>query len=185
MRVYRLQQDGDYFQYFLTEDQKDRATLYDMDGTARAGQWRPPSVYVPYPRRPAGDFYQFSDGVLIASSYATEALLGHFEAAGELLPLPFGAQVFTVLNVTECINVLDHDRSKWLLGPTGDRLYPLDYAFHPQRFTEATLFKIPETCRAELFMLERYPDCEGEFRYDYEQAGLRGLIFVEVWNDEA
>jgi hypothetical protein len=31
------------------------------------------------------------------------------EMAGELLPLPYRGEEYTIVNVTECINCLDHE----------------------------------------------------------------------------
>jgi hypothetical protein len=106
--------------------------------------------------------------------------------AGELLPLPHRGEVFTVLNITECINCLDHNRTRWVLGKsTGARIRIKEYAFHPNRFSESVLFKIPETCKADVLVVEGLPGCEvEEFRYVVEQNGLEGLLFEEIWSSE-
>jgi hypothetical protein len=153
-----------------------------MDGTSRKDEWVPPPVFILYPKRRRGSFFQFGSSVLITPPDVTYILQGHFEMAGELLPLPHEGEVFTVLNVTECINVLDHERTEWAINPeTGSKMRPVRYAFHPHRFTETTLFKIPETARAEIFVVEGLQDPEDEFRYVVEKEGLEGIIFEEVW----
>jgi hypothetical protein len=107
----------------------------------------------------------------------------HLEMAGDLLPLPYEDQEYTILNVTECINCLDHEASEWRHSPfTGQRISPLRYVFHPDRFSESTLFKIPETRRAEILVVEGLHDPEAEFRYAVEQGNLKGLIFEELWS---
>ncbi len=99
-----------------------------------------------------------------------------------LLPLPFKDKLYHVLNVTECVNVLDDHKTEWLyengIGPIKK------YAFHAGRLTEAPLFKIPETCRSEILTLEGIKDPEDEFKGRVERLGLKGLIFEEIWSNE-
>jgi hypothetical protein len=105
--------------------------------------------------------------------------------AGELLPLPHEGREYTVLNVTECINCLDQDASQWSLNPsTGERVRLVRYAFHRDRFSESPIFKIPETCRAEVLVVEGLLDPEDEFRSVVRRAQLRGLIFEQLWEDD-
>jgi hypothetical protein len=56
------------------------------------------------------------------------------------------------------------------------------YSFHPDRFSESPLFKIPETCRAQILLVEGFRDPEEEFRYVVEQTGLKGLVVQELWS---
>ncbi len=182
MRVYRVRNDVNRYQFFLPDHEKGGSDLYGMDGTPKAQTWSPPSVFILHPKHEAGDFYQYYSNVLISSPRATAALRWHLERAGELLPLPYEGEVFTVLNVTECINVLDQEKTEWVYSE-GRRLHIKKYAFHPRRFTETTLFKIPETCKAEVLVVTGQSSL-GEFRDAVEQAGLRGLIFEELWSAE-
>lgn len=55
------------------------------------------------------------------------------------------------------------------------------YAFHPSRLGEASLFKIPETGRAEILTLFRgEPDAQENFITAYKESGLTGLKFEEL-----
>lgn len=49
---------------------------------------------------------------------------------------------------------------------------------------ETTLFKIPDFNSYDIFVLEGNNDFEMEFREAVDAAGLKGLIFTEVWSDE-
>lgn len=181
MKIFRIRNDVNWFQCFLPNDEEDWPKLGGECQPILDG-WTPPPVYVLYPTREEGDFYQFGSGALITSPRATEALRTHLEMAGELLPLPHGGVTYTLLNVLECVNCLDHARTEWLLTPDGTRVRPLKYAFHPKRLTETRLFKIPETCRGEILVSEGADASEhGEFREALEEAGLRGLVFEEIW----
>jgi hypothetical protein len=184
MKVYRLRSDVNHYRYFLPEREEDALAL-EMDCTPKEETWVPPPVFIYEPMLKAGDFYQFEGSKLITTLRATEVLEEFLEMAGELLPLPYGGEVYTVLNVLECINCLDHERTQWRLGPdTGEKLGPRQYAFHPDRFSESPLFKIPETCRSQILLVEGLRDPEEEFRYVVENAGLNGLVFEELWDSE-
>lgn len=183
-RVFRLRNDVSRYQYLLAADADADVQLY-MDCRPRLATWTPPPVFVYQPLLEAGDFYQFGGAAPIASPRATEALRGFFEEAGELLPLPHAGTEYTLLNVTECINCLDHERSAWLLTQDGERVYPTRYVFHPDRFSESALFKIPETHRGEVLVVEGLRDPEDEFRAVVERAGLKGLRFEELWTEDS
>ncbi|NOK60516.1 MAG: hypothetical protein GFH27_549297n115 [Chloroflexi bacterium AL-W] len=183
MKVYRVRNDVSTYQYFLTERDEDVLTL-KMDGTSRANKWIPPPVYILQPKLQAGDFYNFSSDILIPSPRASMLLSEHFEMAGELLSLPYKDQEFFVFNVINCIDCLDQESTTWAIDPTTSvRIRPKKYVFHANRFTEARLFKIPETCRGEILVLDRDQGGDEEFRSAIEQAELKGLIFEELWND--
>jgi len=175
--------DVDRFQYFLTDPITDYRRLY-MDGSPVGDQWVPPKVYVQYLKKPVGDFYNANHSVLITSARATETLYKHFKWAGELLPLPYKEQTFMLLNVTQCIDVLDEDRTEFCMGKTsGVRLGITQYAFRPDRFVGTSLFKIPQYNGSEIFVVEGVNDSSTEFREDVAAAGLKGLRFREVWDD--
>jgi hypothetical protein len=106
----------------------------------------------------------------------------HFATAGELLPLPYEGEVYTLLNITECINCLDHEQTEWIYGKsTGARIGIKKYVFHQERFSESDLFKIPETCTSEVLVVEGLKDIRDGFKYAVEASGLQGLIFELVW----
>ena len=184
VKVFRMRLDINHYQYFLTESDSESRRLY-MDGIPLGDSWSPPTVYVERPKRPAGDFYNPNNSVLIASPRATEVLRSHFNFAGELLPLPYKDQIFTVLNVTQCVDVLDPERSEFATSATpGIRGNLLRPAFHADRFPETSLFKIPDNFGLEIYVLEGANDFDMEFREAIESAGLKGLLFEEIWSDD-
>ena len=128
--------------------------------------------------------YNFSSGSPIFSPLATELLLTLLEMAGELLPLPYEGGVYTLLNVTECIDCLDSGRSEWHYTASGERVGgPNRYVFHSKRFSESLIFKIPETNRAEVLLLDRE---DGEGFLDLAQEhGLVGYRLELLWDSSA
>ncbi len=100
------------------------------------------------------------------------------------MPLPYENEVFTVLNVTECINCLDREKTEWEYAKgSGKKLWIKKYAFHHDRFS-STIFKIPETCMSEILIVEGLRGPEDEFKQTVEAAGLQGLIFEKIWEEQ-
>jgi hypothetical protein len=180
MKVYRLDNDVNRYQYFLPDEESDVMSLL-TDCTSRLETWTPPGVYVYKPRHKPGALYNFSSSSLIFSPHATEILRDFLEMAGELLPLPYEGKIYTLLNVTECINCLDQKRSEWHLTPSGELVNLRRYVFHPKRLSESLIFKIPETYGAEVLLLDRE---DGEGFLDMARAhGLEGFRLELLWTD--
>ena len=162
-----------------------RDTNYFLDGTPKLSAWKTPNVYCLYPLIRKGDFFGGYVGGLIASAETAKKVLAFFEMAGELLPLNYEGERCSLLNVTECINALDQERTTWHTDLNGQKLLIKKYAFHANRFTESSLFKIPETRRAEVLAVERCGHPDEEFKAFVEQVGLTGLRFEELWADSS
>lgn len=177
MKVYKIRNDINNYQYFLTENEHEAIQLI-TDCKPRTASWQPPSVFIYKPFHKAGDFYNFSSGTLIISPDATESLRTFLEMAGELLPLPFESKVYTLLNVTECINCLDRQRSEWR---TEEKIgIPTRYVFHPNRFSESVIFKIPETHNVDVLVLDR-EDGEG-FVDALRDHNIQGYELELLWS---
>jgi hypothetical protein len=182
-KVFRMSLDGDKYQFFTTDSLEDERKLR-LDGSSIADTWTPPPVFILYPKHRAGAFYNSNPSNLIATPQAVELLYSHFSFSGELLPLPYKGQTFTLLNVTQCIDVLDHDRTEFRIAPSGLAVGIERFAFHANRFVETSLFKIPEFKGGEIFVLEGANDFHLEFREAVSAYGLEGLRFTEIWSEE-
>ena len=73
-----------------------------------------------------------------------------FERAGELLPLCFDGDEYTLLNVTECVDALDDSNTEWLRSEDGSKVEIRRHAFDPAKLTDSSIFKIPETRRGSV-----------------------------------
>lgn len=177
MKVYRVKNNFDNFQYFLMSHAADW-DLMVSDCAPKRSHWVSPEVYIYEPLHRVGSLYNFGGGMPIFSAAATEILRTYLEMAGELLPIYHEGKEYTALNVLECINCLD--KSKSTLVMSGEYLYRIErYVFYPDRFSESPIFKIPETYRSETLVLERddWPDLPS---YLIEK-GLEGVILEELW----
>lgn len=157
-----------------------------FDGRPLARNWRPVELYIATPRLPKPDFYGFGSAWVInqrAAELAGEAL----EMSGELLPVKMdGApEDFYIYNCTNCMNVVDRDRSVWnSLGRKGEFKVLQKPAFFGDRFGEETLFKIIEDGAFTNYCLERSGEAlEGEFKAVVEKNQLTGLEFELIWSD--
>jgi hypothetical protein len=179
MRVYRIENDVNHFQYFLPQKSEDVFTLL-MDCTSKATNWISPPVYIYKPRHKAGDFYNFDWNSVITSPRATAALHSHLIEAGELLPLFYQDDQFAVLNVLQCVDCLDHSLSERQPG------HYTKYVFRSNQLAQvqSTIFKIPQTRQSEVLVVEGLKAPEEEFRYTVEKSGLKGLLFTELWLDD-
>ena len=182
MKVFRLNNDVNRYQYFLTENESDAMKLISNCAPSKA-TWLPPPVFVYKPRHQEGDFYNFYSGTPILTPRATELLRDYLEMSGELLPLPYKSEIFTLLNITECINCLDEQNSEWLHESyPGEKSGPIKkYVFHPDRFSESDIFKIPETSPVEVLVLDRE---EGEGCIDIlRNSDITGYELTLLWED--
>lgn len=185
MKIYRVRPDVNKFQYFMLEDQTlELSDMMTFDGTpGKEETWVAPSVYIFKPKQKMGNFLAlWGTDALVVDETALEQLRDLLEMSGELLPLPYKDRLYHVLNVTECVNVLDDQRTQWLYEKGRPPIKT--YAFHKSRFTEAPLFKIPETCKSEILTFEGLKDADDEFKGRVERLGLKGLTFEEVWTDQ-
>jgi hypothetical protein len=185
MKVFRIRLNSNDFQSLLPVDSKVWETdVLKMDCKPKLPAWKPPAVYIGNPKLKQGSFLHLCSGAFVVDSSACEALRTILEMAGELLPLPHQGALFHLMNVLECVNCLDEQNTKWVLGKTTNaRIRIKEYHFEASRFSESTLFKIPETAMGEVLTVSGLKDPEDEFKSVVEREGLKGIIFEEVWSD--
>jgi hypothetical protein len=179
MKVFRVHTDVNHYQYFLPESEDDIEELW-TDGTPKGKKWKVPPLYIYKPKHKVGDFFAFSSDKLIVSARAYDVLGEHLEMAGQLFPFQHKKTTYYFLNVTECINCLDQKKTVFYEDEA-----PKKYAFHPNRFSESSLFKIPETAKGEVLLVEGNHDPEDELRHLVEKHKLKGAVFEQLWSDGA
>jgi hypothetical protein len=181
MKLVEVVLDGNHYQYFLPRREEDTAILHTM-GVPQKDNWVPPPVFIYEPRHIRGDFYQFGSD-LITSPKATAALRHLLEAAGELLPLPYEGEEYTVLNILRTVDCVDTNRTRrfpW----RGDRYVLQEVAVQRLRESPSVLFKFPQPSPPGVHVVEGLLDPDQEFRAVASQHDLKGLLFIERWNDQ-
>lgn len=188
MKVHEVRHDANNFKSLLFEKGilEYKHPLLKFDGECVAAQWSPPGVWCPSPRKKTGDFWGIGSSCVPAVTLAAYPVIQtHVEMSGEALPVTFEGVELLILNVTEVNNCLDHEMCKWR-DDGGRKRLNIDAGYHfcPERFTESSLFRLPETCRsARIYCVERSGDPEEDFKAAVETAGLTGLKFTQVWQE--
>lgn len=183
MKVFQVRTDSDHFQYFQTARDDDYKRLTST-GSPLGSAWSPPEVYVPYPKHPQGDFYSSSRSLLIANPRAAAALRPFFEQAGEILRLPYKDVEYSVINVTVKADPLDWDKT-YPDKENRPLFHETHFVFRPELFpTNSVLFKIPRLDGGgSIYLWEGGRPPDQEFRAVYARAGLKGLVFAELWSE--
>lgn len=184
MKIFRLDVDVARYQTLVPEDQGLwRSGILNFDGRSKPN-WTPPLVRVYNPLQERGNFFHFAAGALAFDNVAREAMSDLFERSGEVLPLRTEGDELFVLNVTTCVNVLEHNAAVWSTSPsTGQKLRIKEYVFRPDLFPDSSVFKIPETVRGEVLTYRGLNGPDDEFTPRYESAGLTGLGFTLLYED--
>jgi len=126
MKIHRVQLDVNSYQSFLPEKSTVwKENILKMDCSPKADQWKPPEIYVVNPTRRQGNFFRLCSGAFVSDETATEELRDLLEMAGELLPLQHKGKNYSLLNVTECMNALDDEKTEWELAKTTGSKYEL------------------------------------------------------------
>jgi hypothetical protein len=151
-----------------------------FDGTPRNATWEAPPLWVENPLAPPPDIACLvgSTGLVLRST-AVEAVGAHLLGVGELLEARLAGEPLWVANVTQVVDCLDQTST------ARDKYGAIDsYTFLDHRLPESTVFKLPDTAEFELLTVERNDDREFEFKPAFEDSGLTGLGFAELWNTE-
>jgi hypothetical protein len=186
MTVYEVKANVSQFQYFLADTKEGRNALR-IDCEPQEETWQPPAMYIYKPKHKRGNFFGVEMNQTIACDQATYDNIEAYELlsiCNELLPLPHEGETFWVLNVLECVNCLDRERSEWANSPNKIGA-PSKYVFHSNRIPETPLFKIPETSINQILCHEGVHDPTYEFKRRYDRLGLTGLKFTPLWTDDS
>jgi hypothetical protein len=184
MKIYRIRLDSNRYQRLLPADERvwETDTLV-MDCTPKAATWVGPEVFIFNPKLKAGNFLHLCSGAFVADTSAVEDLQAMFEMSGEMLEIVHQSQKYYLVNILNCANCLDEKNTKWVIDKlTGTKVRIQNYSFLSSRFSEAPLFKIPETAAGEMLTYTGLKDPGDEFKTRVEQLGLTGLLFEEIWS---
>ena len=183
MKIYRVLHDVNTYQTFiLTNESVYHTGELRFEGRSKIDTWQDLEVVTLNPLRPVSNFPYLAPGTIVCDQLALDKLFKFFEMAGEMLPVINNGQTYYALNVLECTNMLDQEKTIWETSPdTGAKLWISKYHFHPNRVLESTLFKIPETHRGDVLTYANTIFPDDEFYYAYQKSGVTGLCFNKLW----
>jgi len=184
MKIY-IVEAAEKVNWVMPVDEADEITelLMSFDATSKEENWPRLEFFIFNPKVEVRNFYTIGNsGALVFDKMAYDKCRTFFEMAGEILPiyLEDGTELY-LLNVMDCVNALDEKRTKFDLYNDGSRGRILEYAFHKNRYTESTIFKIPHTMC--IFTITDERGEEDQFYHFYQNSGLTGLKFELVYDD--
>lgn len=175
---------NDYQQLNFESEKRGRLPDIQFDGKSLKRRWKTPNMWVYRPKLKVPDLWAISiPGAMVASPEAFSRVGEFFEMAGEVLPIAFKEKTWNLLNVTECVDALNHAKCEWLLTDEGERVYPMKYAFYIPALPESTIFKVPEVSPL-LLTHEDKGDPETEFKAACEKHKIKGIKFTLLWSSK-
>lgn len=182
MKIYEIIADANNTQTLVpVRDNLDPFTFV-FDSSPKLNEWVIPDMKVYDPTTTASNFYCIGNsGVLVFDEIVLESMQTMFEICGEILPINCEGKKLFALNVTECINVLDEDRTIWEFYSNGKRRRIKEYFFSRHLLSESSIFKIPQIKTTKIFCYSEVKDVEDEFIGLYKLNALNGLVFEKVF----
>lgn len=183
MRIFKIKTDTNNVQLIQPTDiSKITLERFKFDCESKKMDFDGIDFYVYNPKIKAKSFFHTNGGTLVFDEKTLELCRTVFEMSGEIIPIQIerGSELY-ILNVLECMNGLDYDRTKWDYYSDGSKGRILEYSFHKDRVVnESTIFKIPETSKTDIFCFADTKDKQDEFYHIYHDNNLTGLTFEEI-----
>ncbi|MDB5123563.1 MAG: hypothetical protein JWP94_1692 [Mucilaginibacter sp.] len=184
MKIYSVRPDSNNVQWVIPiVPEENILSVLSFDCITKKNGFDNIEWYIFNPKERKGNFYTGVNGALIFDQEVYDSDLSIlFEMAGEILPIKLeNGEILYALNVLECVNMLNQKETTYDIYDSGKRGRILNYSFHPDRLSESSIFKIPETSRVEILTYTdvKYPD--DEFYTVYKESGFTGLVFEEIW----
>lgn len=184
MTVYSIRVDTNTYQWIMPiVDEEQLLDLLSFNCRPRLEKWPKVEWYIYNPVQEKGNFFTLGvNGVLAFDEdvYRSD-LFTLLEMSGEIIPITVGTEQLFLLNVLECVNMLNEEDSHWDIYEDGTKGRILNYSFYLNRFSESSLFKIPQTCKSEILTYSGVKEPKDEFKTLYEQLGFSGLVFEELF----
>lgn len=176
--MYELAHDVNRFEWLTMGDERDFLVTDRFNGTPIGDDWKRYRVKRIKddlsPGTTLGDFPTLG-AIPVFSERAVLALATLLRGNGELLPLDCAEGAYYAFNVTKVVDALNVQDSKVKWSSTGRVMRVEEYAFHADRLTGLTIFKIPEQLNRVLVT--------AVFTEAVYMAELVGFAFKEVWSD--
>jgi len=188
MKILSVQTDINKYQLILPLSDSDEVyDMLDFNGNSKLNIWKPLTFFIDNPLNRKADFFSFiGSSAFACNKLATDKLMRFWSLSAELLPINLedGTELF-IVNVIDCVNALDQENVEYDYYDDGSRSNRiLKYSFHKNRFHESSIFKIPETAKTQILTYVGVKTSEDEFYTAYNQSGLEGLVFKELYSTD-
>ena len=114
-------------------------------------------------------------------------LVDILESSSELLPFYLDDELWYLLNVRDCIDALDDEKSKYKIDNCITKLHLVDYVFHTDQLKGKTLFKIPNDNKSQVYCVDERNSDQAVLRNLFcavKAHKYTGLVFQEIFSDE-
>lgn len=184
MKIFRVKVDPSEFQTIISVDNSDETIGKLFFDGEWVENWQPLAFFIFNTKRKRGNFFFLGSLGAFACDEAVVNTLGYFFSNDiQLLPINLedGTKLF-IINVTACINSMDLENSTYVQPEDGRIRSITKYAFH-RRFTDSSIFKIPQTSKWETLCYSGVKSPNDEFYSAYTASGLTGLSFELLFED--
>ncbi|WP_395747191.1 hypothetical protein [Prosthecobacter sp.] len=139
-------------------------------------------------------FYQISPSILCFNKTVYLGPLGRILSfCGDVFETRLndtGEEIF-LLNVTAMYNCIDHANTIYNARPPLRQERGVDHqmgikvpAFFPGLIGDSSVFRIPQHQQSAIYVASRGHEDSDDFYYMYQQSGLKGLEFRQVWDGD-
>jgi hypothetical protein len=174
MRVFRVKSDVNNYRWLVPDvPDSDLLTHTTFDCTERFETWEPQRISFLDAAASQGDFAYYAPGALVSTPTSNRRINEFFEKAGEVLPLWSDGEVYSLLNVTLCVDALNNNETQWF-EVDGRKISIRKHCFQSDCLLNlrSSLFKIPETSTGSVLALEFDGNPEVEFKDFCGRSGI-------------
>ncbi|MEN8846660.1 MAG: hypothetical protein ABF377_01125 [Akkermansiaceae bacterium] len=117
VKIFRIKPDIDHCQWAMPSSKDfvpNRGLVFE--GRSRMTTWNPHEYYIHNPILEKGDFFHVGAGCIAFGEkvWNCDRMVDSLEMDGEILPITFETEEgLYILNVTECVNALDKEKSEY------------------------------------------------------------------------
>ncbi|QIL41652.1 hypothetical protein G7074_21715 [Pedobacter sp. HDW13] len=182
MKIFNIDTDTINTQWVTPRVEDKVLDLLTFDCETKYGDFDKVEWYILNPKKKRSNFYIGMSGTLVFDEEVFDSeIFPLFEMAGEILELKMEkGNVLYALNVMECIDVLNPKKTIWNYYEDGTQGQIRNPVFYSDGYMESSIFKIPETSRAEIFTYSGMKNEDDEFYSLYKKLGFTGLVFEEI-----
>jgi len=190
MKIFSCNSNPDIYQSFTWKYNPEDEEWFDFHGKKKGIGWQPAKdIYILNPMDEQGDFLGFIHEIVLTKK-AIDILWPVLAPCCELLDFEYEGETYTLANVLEKGEYLDHDRVTfdWVDLGNGEmmRCGVDKKIFDPSKMPECSVFRVEELNCSGVYTYEGVKsNREEEFKYVVEKHNLKGLYFREIWDSEA
>lgn len=177
MKIWQMQFDADNYDSFLPVEWPTVKEMQTFDGRCKKNEWIPLKVMRMHPERNLnlGD----TPGLFLPvfSKHAVDILFHLIEDSVELLELDFSEGQYFGIHVTNVLDVIDYDKSKYVMYSDNKKIMLFQkYAFRLcDELKNSHIFKIVDEPLRWAFVSDT-------FKKKVEETDLKGFVFELVWD---